>query len=475
MANQYVISISPESVEMSLTEVLTITVTNNGPSTASERTPKAAFDDPPPLDNSVVIGIPYGDADNDLTLALTGKEGTAITPGWNCASTTLSSGLVFVFWPATGTTFDPGDQAQMTLTLLISTSSAPATPTTVQTNTTLGGVDESQNVTITKVMPPLAVLNFLATPLTVGAQQRTTLSWQVTGASQVVITPAVGTFLAPNKFLWNSSTVVLPPQTQPQTTYQAFAETGDQRIASKPITVDLSPPTAALSVSTNGPIDASDAQGKWTTVDASWTTQYATLAFLSDGLSNNRVALQSKCYPLTPGASLTGSNNSVTETLKATGFAAPAISSQTITFNPARIAYFKFVNPDLTGMTFQALGSTNGGAITQPQPGGPFILTVQGPGGPLVQYLGKNDTHTQVMYFNATPASVASGGAVALSWITNNATSLMLQPGNLALPVVPNFGVGTQQVNPTATTPYVLTAVGPSGTVTSTLVVTVTT
>src|SRR5665213_195316 len=432
MANQYETSISPDTVEMSLTQVLTLTVMNNGSSGAGKTAPGAAREDAPPIDNCVTITIPYGSADSDLTLALTGKEGTALTSGWNCASTIQSSGRVFVFWPAKGTIFDPGDQAQMTLTLLISTSSAPRTPTTVQINTTFGDVDENQNIIVTKAMPPLAVVNFGAEPLTVGAQERTKLSWQVTGASQVRVTPDVGTFLAPNKFLWNSSTIVLPPQTQAQTTYQAFAETGDDRKASKPITVYLASPTAKLSVSTNGPIDASDAQGNWTTVNASWITKYATMAFLSDGSSNNRVALQNPSYPLTPGASLTGSNNSVTETLKATGYGTPATSPQTITFNPARITYFKFVHPDFTGMTFQALGSTNGGAIT-PQPGGLFILTVLGPGGPLVQYLGQNDTHTQVMYFNAAPASVASGATVTLSWITNNATSLLLQPGSLSL------------------------------------------
>src|SRR5262252_2580919 len=108
---------------------------------------------------------------------------------------------------------------------------------------------------------------------TVGARQRTTLAWQVTGASQVQITPNVGTFPAPNKFLWNSSTTALPSQTQGQTNFQAIAMTGDQRQKSAPITVYLSSPSASLSLSTNGPIDASDAQGNWTQVIASWTTE----------------------------------------------------------------------------------------------------------------------------------------------------------------------------------------------------------
>src|SRR4029078_1399912 len=94
---------------------------------------------------------------------------------------------------------------------------------------------------------------------------------------------------------------------------------------------------------------------------------------------------------------------------------------------------------------------------------------------PLVRAPRKTTPHTQVMYFNAAPASVASGAPVTLSFITNNATSLLLMPGNLTPAVVPNSGIGTQQVNPTVTTDYVLTATGPSGSVTSTLTVTVTT
>jgi hypothetical protein len=473
MANQYDISISPDTVAMSLTEVFTVTVTNLGTSDERRARAKGALDDPPSLTNSVVIGIPYGNSDTDLPPSLGDGNCTPITPGWNCGRRTTSSGVVFVFWPSKGTKFDVGTQAQMTLPSFV-ISTVASGPSTIQTLTTLGGVDENQDITVTKVLPPLAVQNFTATPLTVGAQQRTTLAWQVTGASQVQITPGVGTFPAPNKFLWNSSTTALPSQTRGESTFQAIATTGDQREASQPITVYLSPPTASLSLSTNGPIDASDAQGNWTTVIASWATQYATTANLSDGSSNPRVPLQCPSYPLTPGASLIGNGNAVSETLTASGFPPPAKSSQTITFNPARILYFKYANPDLTGIMFQALGSTNGGgAITQPVSGGPFIFTVTGPGGPLVQYLGKNDTRTQVMYFNANPPSVASGGTVTLSWITNNATSLLLQPGSVSLTVVPNFGVGTTTVNPTATTNYVLTATGPNGTVTSTLTVTV--
>lgn len=470
MANQYDVSMSPSTADMSLTVTFTITVLNNGP---QELRKAAAGSGAPPLTNCVTIQIPYGDTDSALTPSVDNVNGTPLTPGWSCGKRTTSSGVIFVFWPLSGTQFPAGAQAQMTLPLEISTKASG--PATVDVNTTLGGVDEYQDIVITKILPPLAVWNFTAAPGTVGAGQKTQLAWQVSGASSVVVTPNVGTFTAPNQFLWNGSTPALPSQTAGQTTFQAFAQTGDNREYSKPITVYLAPPTASLQLSTNGPIDASDGQGNWTQVTASWSTQYATSATLSDGSSSTRVALQNNNYPLTPGRSLVGSSNRVTETLTASGYSVPAKSAQTITFNPARILYFKYSNSDLTGITFRAIGSTNGGgALTQPQPNGPWLYTVQGPGGPLVQYLGKTDPHTQVMYFNAEPPSVAPNATVTLSWITNNATSLLLQPGNIPLTVVKDFGIGTYQVNPSATTDYVIVAVGALGTVTSTLTVIVT-
>jgi len=471
MANQYNVSISPTTADMSLTVTFTITVVNNGPQELRQATAREG--DAPPLTNCITLKIPYGDTDDALTPSVKDVTGTPLTAGWDCGKRTTSSVVVFVFWPLSGTKFPIGAQAQMTLPLEISTLASG--PATIKVSTSLGGVDEYSEIKVTKTYPPLAVLGFSAEPVYVGAQQRVNLTWQVTGASQVQVTPNVGTFSAPNRFLWNGKTTALPSQVSPLTNFQAIASTGDEQVQSKTIPVYLMPPTASLQLSTNGPIDASDGQGNWTTVKASWSTQYATGATLSDGSTKTPVKLQYTDYPLTPGKSLLGSSNNVTETLTATGYSQPATSPQTITFNPARILYFKYANSDMTGMTFRAIGSTNGGgAVTQPQPSGPWIYTVLGPGGPLVQYLGQADPHTQVMYFNADPPSVAPNATVTLSWITNNATSLLLKPGDIPLTVVPNFGIGTCKVNPATTTDYIINAVGPMGNVTSTLTVTVT-
>jgi len=69
----------------------------------------------------------------------------------------------------------------------------------------------------------------------------------------------------------------------------------------------------------------------------------------------------------------------------------------------------------------------------------------------------------------AVPSTIESGQSVTLSWTSENATSLDLQPG------VGNVqSSGSTSVSPTESTTYTLTATGPGGTATSTARVTVT-
>ncbi len=74
-----------------------------------------------------------------------------------------------------------------------------------------------------------------------------------------------------------------------------------------------------------------------------------------------------------------------------------------------------------------------------------------------------------VLTFAAQPASVVAGGATTLSWNTSNATSVMIDNG-----VGMQSAVGQIMVSPAQTTTYQLTAVGPGGSNTAQVTVTVT-
>ncbi|HKT12089.1 MAG TPA: peptidoglycan-associated lipoprotein Pal [Terriglobia bacterium] len=69
----------------------------------------------------------------------------------------------------------------------------------------------------------------------------------------------------------------------------------------------------------------------------------------------------------------------------------------------------------------------------------------------------------------AVPSTIESGQSVTLSWTSENATSLDLQPGVGAVQAS-----GSTSVSPTESTTYTLTAKGPGGEATSTARVTVT-
>jgi len=69
----------------------------------------------------------------------------------------------------------------------------------------------------------------------------------------------------------------------------------------------------------------------------------------------------------------------------------------------------------------------------------------------------------------AVPSTIESGQSITLSWTSENATSLDLQPGVGAVQ-----SSGSTSVSPSESTTYTLTATGPGGTATATARVTVT-
>ena len=76
---------------------------------------------------------------------------------------------------------------------------------------------------------------------------------------------------------------------------------------------------------------------------------------------------------------------------------------------------------------------------------------------------------TPTVNLTAVPSTIQSGQSVTLSWTSENATSLTLDPG-----IGTVQSSGSTSVSPTESTTYTLTATGPGGTATSTARVTVT-
>ena len=111
------------------------------------------------------------------------------------------------------------------------------------------------------------------------------------------------------------------------------------------------------------------------------------------------------------------------------------------------------VNPTLT-TTYILTATAAGGTATS---GVTVTVNPALPGAPTVDS------------FSATPTSITAGGTATLSWTTTGADSVSIDNGvgaGLAAD-------GSSAVNPATTTSYILTATGPGGTTTSSIVVTV--
>jgi hypothetical protein len=80
-------------------------------------------------------------------------------------------------------------------------------------------------------------------------------------------------------------------------------------------------------------------------------------------------------------------------------------------------------------------------------------------------------TMPAITAFAADPANISAGAGSTLSWQSAGATSITITPGNFTS----NAANGSMNVNPTATTTYILTASNASGSITSTATVTVNT
>ena len=78
-------------------------------------------------------------------------------------------------------------------------------------------------------------------------------------------------------------------------------------------------------------------------------------------------------------------------------------------------------------------------------------------------------TALRIVSFTANPAAIVAGQTTTLAWSIDNATSASLAPGIGAV----NPSSGSISVTPFQTTTYTLSAIGPTGTVSTTLTVVV--
>src|SRR5579884_50223 len=184
---------------------------------------------------------------------------------------------------------------------------------------------------------------------------------------------------------------------------------------------------------------------------------------------------QTTTYTLT--ASNANSNQTATATITVQS---PQVQILTCTATPMNIvagesAQLIYATSNATSVTISGLGSEppNGPVVVTPTATTTYTITATNQAGSstscTVTVQVTPGTAPRIDRFTANPASIASGATSTLVWQVENATTVSISPT-----VGTVQQVGTQDVTPTQTTTYTLTASNQYGQVTATATVTVT-
>lgn len=287
------------------------------------------------------------------------------------------------------------------------------------------------------------------------------LSWTTTNVTQVTISGLSGTLPA------NGTVNVSPAAT---TTYTLTATgPGGQTTATVTVTVNASSaPSVTLSAD-----PASITAGQISNL--TWTSSNATSISFTPPLPRDEpdaLALQGHA-PVSPAqtttyvATVTGQNGA-TATASATVTVTQVPPTVTFAASPTSIlsgqtSTLTWTTTNATGFQIdQGIGAqpVNGSITVRPAATTTYTATATGPGGTqTVQATVTVSPPGAVgVSITANPTQVASGQAVTLSWQSQNAVSVDIEPG-----VGKQAPSGTATVNPTATTTYTATATDING------------
>ena len=306
---------------------------------------------------------------------------------------------------------------------------------------------------------------FTASPPSIQAGQSSTLSWSVTGATAVSISPGVGT-------VTGTSVSVSPTST---TSYTLTATNASGSItATLAVTVgSAAGPTIQSFVASPPSIQG----GQSSTL--SWSVTGATSVSIDQGLGTVAGTSVSVSPTSTTAYTLTATNASgsstatVTVTVTATG-SSPSIQAFTSSPSSIQSGQSATLSWSVTGATSLSIspgvGTVAGISVSvSPTSTTAYTLTATNAFGSSTATVTVTITVSQpsIQTFTASPSSIQSGQSATLSWSVTGATSLSIGPG------VGTVTGTSVSVSPASTTSYTLTATNASGSVTATTVVNV--
>jgi hypothetical protein len=306
--------------------------------------------------------------------------------------------------------------------------------------------------------PPF-IASFSASPTTLIGGQSTTLTWSVTGANFLTLTPSVGTV--------TGTSVTMTPKVTTLYTLTATNNAGPRSATATVFVLPLPTITSFVAFPSNL------AAGQSTTL--SWTVAGATSLVINPGVgvvagTSVRVSpWVTTTYTLLAG----NANGWRTATLTVTVGSLPVIASFWASPSTVNSRQPTTLNWTVTGANFLTLtpsvGAVTGtSVIMSPAVTTTYTLTATNIFGSRVATVVVTvapQSLLAILSFTATPAKLIGDQTSTLSWIVTAATGLSIAPG-----IGPVTGTSVT-VSPSATTTYTLTAVNPYGSRTATVTV----
>jgi hypothetical protein len=318
-------------------------------------------------------------------------------------------------------------------------------------------------------MGPVSINRFDVMPATIAPGDMATLAWDTSNATMVSIDNGIGSVA------FKGSMMVQPSQT---TIYVLTAVGSDGSMQTQRAQLVVAQANDVVITSFVAQ-PAVVLQGASTTL--SWVTHNATNVSIDNGVgaqaANGSVRVmpsRQTVYTLTA----MGMNGSRTATVSV-GVTVPPPAISAFTAMPASItqgaaATLSWTTSNATNVTIDnGVGAhpVNGTVQVHPTQTTVYTMTATGPGGVTSSMVSVTVTPVgapMITSFTAAPQQIAPGAQSTLAWSVSNATSVTIDNGIGAQPMM-----GSHPVTPAVTTTYTLTAFGPGGTTTGQLTVNV--
>jgi len=409
-------------------------------------------------------------ATTTYTITVTGPGGTATSsvtvavnqlPSVNLSASptnVASGGSTTLTWSTANTLSVEIDQGIGAVALSGSRSITPEITTTYTITAANAHGHTTDTVTVMVEEAPTVDLSALSTSIPVGGS--TTLSWSSSGADTVSLNQGLGSVAL------NGSMSVTPSIT---TTYIVTAVNA-YGTATDSVTITVSPlPTVNITASPTL-LDVGQAS------TLSWTSTNSASASIDQGVgpvATNGSMTVAPLVTTTYTITVTGPGGTAQDNVMVAVNQAPtvALSATPTAINPGGSATLSWTSTNATSASIdQTIGtvSVNGSSTVTPTATTTYTITVSGPGGTATDSVTITVSDLPAVSIGAAPNPIDLSESTVLTWTSANATSVRIDQG-----IGPVATSGSLTVYPASTRTYTITAEGPGGTVTASVLVTV--